>query len=918
MWPLLVPEDIDVPSSDILGLASALHRDRSTVTVDVERSMWAFARGWSAAELSQRRAELERVLNAAVTASDTRYFQGLHDVASVLLLTLGEVPAAALLARLLRGHLRDASRPGLEPALENLCLLPVLLGLADRTFYAALRGRLVGVDFDERLAARRARVRASREHRAAPGSLTLLDALRGNRGGVSPSSGSGARRPGGRASPRLERGARRSARLVDSGSRSSSEGDDGCLSDISLPDASEDTPGDDCVLPALLDPPVWALPWTLTWFSHGATGDDALDQVARLFDLFLASHPLMPIYVGAAALTERSTRRRIIKAATVDSLEAYSSLRALKVPDGAYDPEQTEQSGDGEPDESDERASNRDRRSGAGLGVPPRRGGSGLSRRPAAVSDEQQNVRAGASGTTGIRDDVDAVCPRDGGETSDASSVAPAEARPSRETVKGAASFAVDGEASGTAAPPLSAEVAVDAPGPRSPPLMATANAPSTTASPPSAPSTPRAAQRAVGLLSGSGTEGDSAQLPALGAEGGPRSTGSASESACTSLLSEAITPRGDQGAASETTRPVEEVALESAHSSPADGPLSALPMRSVSPQSLPPPAARPSPSLVPPCPSASLSSSFAAHRSDAREHSDIASSTHAMRRLGARRPGGGPDQLTPHPVLLSPESSVGPESGEESRVRGASSGHGSEPVRLRNDCEAESTSTPTGPSRSSTASVARGGSPLRANARSAGGGGGGTSGRASTARDRRRPGARAKARPPLEAHPLCSDALAIRALALYARFKPVDLLKASKPPEDKERLAVAPYAFLDGSGIWHVPNAPEPLPGETPARRAVRLLAEAFLAGGKPRGGSASGLGSRRGAASRGVHAHADSDPRRRFCDDPERRARERRSGALGAVLAASAVGVAFFAAAVVSSREGGMLGAFQSWGGI
>lgn len=42
--------------------------------------------------------------------------------------------------------------------------------------------------------------------------------------------------------------------------------------------------------------PFFALSWVLTWFSHGF---DDLPLITRLFDLFIASHPLMPLYVGA-------------------------------------------------------------------------------------------------------------------------------------------------------------------------------------------------------------------------------------------------------------------------------------------------------------------------------------------------------------------------------------------------------------------------------------------------------------------------------------------------------------------------------------------------------------------------------------------------------------------------------------------
>jgi len=42
--------------------------------------------------------------------------------------------------------------------------------------------------------------------------------------------------------------------------------------------------------------PFFALSWLLTWFSHGF---DDLEVIARLFDLFIATHPLMPLYLSA-------------------------------------------------------------------------------------------------------------------------------------------------------------------------------------------------------------------------------------------------------------------------------------------------------------------------------------------------------------------------------------------------------------------------------------------------------------------------------------------------------------------------------------------------------------------------------------------------------------------------------------------
>ena len=48
--------------------------------------------------------------------------------------------------------------------------------------------------------------------------------------------------------------------------------------------------------------PYFALSWYITWFAHEV---QSLPQIARLFDLFMASHPLMPLYVGAAAMKVR-------------------------------------------------------------------------------------------------------------------------------------------------------------------------------------------------------------------------------------------------------------------------------------------------------------------------------------------------------------------------------------------------------------------------------------------------------------------------------------------------------------------------------------------------------------------------------------------------------------------------------------
>ncbi len=46
---------------------------------------------------------------------------------------------------------------------------------------------------------------------------------------------------------------------------------------------------------------IFALPWFITWYSHVL---DNLDIILRLYDLFIVSHFLMPIYVAAEVKTK--------------------------------------------------------------------------------------------------------------------------------------------------------------------------------------------------------------------------------------------------------------------------------------------------------------------------------------------------------------------------------------------------------------------------------------------------------------------------------------------------------------------------------------------------------------------------------------------------------------------------------------
>lgn len=65
----------------------------------------------------------------------------MHDVASVLLLVVGELPAYATLTRVAAGPLRDATRPTLDPVLELLGLMGPILEASDNHVWEVVWGR---------------------------------------------------------------------------------------------------------------------------------------------------------------------------------------------------------------------------------------------------------------------------------------------------------------------------------------------------------------------------------------------------------------------------------------------------------------------------------------------------------------------------------------------------------------------------------------------------------------------------------------------------------------------------------------------------------------------------------------------------------------------------------------------------------
>ena len=77
--------------------------------------------------------------------------------------------------------------------------------------------------------------------------------------------------------------------------------------------------------------PFFALSWLLTWFAHDVTN---LEEAARLFDLMLASPPIMPLYVAVVVLT--GARSALLDADVRDDYSLLHSTAAKLHVFGSY------------------------------------------------------------------------------------------------------------------------------------------------------------------------------------------------------------------------------------------------------------------------------------------------------------------------------------------------------------------------------------------------------------------------------------------------------------------------------------------------------------------------------------------------------------------------------------------------------
>ncbi|KAK9459285.1 rab-GTPase-TBC domain-containing protein [Lipomyces oligophaga] len=138
-WPILLGCDLNLfYDSDWRSLQP--HSDESQISLDTARAFVYYPENMSESFRKTSQQELnDLVVNVLRHHPDLSYFQGYHDVASVLYLVLGPQLAFPVLRHITLNQLRDFMMPDLDPSLAHLRLIPPLLQQLDKALSHQLR-----------------------------------------------------------------------------------------------------------------------------------------------------------------------------------------------------------------------------------------------------------------------------------------------------------------------------------------------------------------------------------------------------------------------------------------------------------------------------------------------------------------------------------------------------------------------------------------------------------------------------------------------------------------------------------------------------------------------------------------------------------------------------------------------------------
>ncbi|KYQ90188.1 RabGAP/TBC domain-containing protein [Tieghemostelium lacteum] len=133
IWPLL----LNIDTKNLIQHRQKIidHPETDQVLKDVERSMWRFTKGKSQLR-NRKKPELMNIVNAILSIhKELHYFQGYHEIGSVLLLVTDESLAFAMLERLSLYHFRDCMYPTFASVLNILHLLFPLIQQINTQLY---------------------------------------------------------------------------------------------------------------------------------------------------------------------------------------------------------------------------------------------------------------------------------------------------------------------------------------------------------------------------------------------------------------------------------------------------------------------------------------------------------------------------------------------------------------------------------------------------------------------------------------------------------------------------------------------------------------------------------------------------------------------------------------------------------------
>eukprot|EP01125_Pyxidicula_operculata_P000190 TRINITY_DN1027_c2_g1_i1.p1 TRINITY_DN1027_c2_g1~~TRINITY_DN1027_c2_g1_i1.p1 ORF type:complete len:355 (+),score=45.07 TRINITY_DN1027_c2_g1_i1:79-1143(+) len=130
VWPKLLGVTKDDLKEDHLAVITN-HKDTEQVKRDIDRSLGTLIEG-DPILLAEKRKELSNIINAVIsTDSQLNYFQGYHDIASVLLLICGEKEAYVLLKKVTNNLIRDYLNTNLDVVTALLNEMLSLLQIID-------------------------------------------------------------------------------------------------------------------------------------------------------------------------------------------------------------------------------------------------------------------------------------------------------------------------------------------------------------------------------------------------------------------------------------------------------------------------------------------------------------------------------------------------------------------------------------------------------------------------------------------------------------------------------------------------------------------------------------------------------------------------------------------------------------------